>query len=218
MARRDVNGKSARCGRLRAAAAPAPCSLRARRPRPHRAVAAHVRRSQARRRRPRPLLHRYFFPFRRARPGLRRAHSSSARSRRAHPVRGTRAPGAPGRRERGARALRTRAPFPMEHDRCAPGNAPVRRSSRASRRRLHRLHRPCRLRRPHCPHRPHLRRRDRNVPVGCARVRRCPLGHYFELELSRCAPPAPAEPPARAHSPARTRRARAVFGLYARRA
>ena len=114
MARRDVNGKSARCGRLRAAAAPAPCSLRARRPRPHRAVAAHVRRSQARRRRPRPLLHRYFFPFRRARPGLRRAHSSSARSRRAHPVRGPRAPGAPGRRERGARALRTTAPFPLE--------------------------------------------------------------------------------------------------------
>ena len=51
---------------------------------------------------------------RRARPGLRRAHSSSARSRRAHPVRGPRAPGAPGRRERGARALRTTAPFPLE--------------------------------------------------------------------------------------------------------
>ena len=122
MARRDVNGKSARCGRARAAAAPAPCSLRARRPRPHRALIARARRSQARRRRPRPLLHRSFSSLgekrpgasRRARPGLRRAHSSSARSRRAHPVRGPRAPGAPGRRERGARALRTTAPFPLE--------------------------------------------------------------------------------------------------------
>ena len=41
------------------------------------------------------------------------------------------------------------------------------------------------------------------------------LGHYFELELSRCAPPTPAEPPARAPCHARTRRARAAPGRYA---
>ena len=226
MARRDVNGNSARCGRARASDA-----------RVSQTSASHTsppkssmppRRSLAVRGCPERCALRA--PSngertrRRARPGLRRAHSSSARSRRAHPVRGPRAPGAPGRREGGARALRTTAPFPLENDRCAPGNAPgnapVRRSSRASRRRLHRLHRPRR------PRRPHRQSRGRTASAEAATRRRaaraCAGAPWAIFSNSNCRGARRRRPLSCPRAPlltrAPTRRARAATGLYARRA
>ena len=149
MARRDVNGKSARCGRARAAAAPAPCSLRARRPRPHRALIARARRSQARRRRPRPLLHRSFFPFgqetARCEPARAPRPSTRALFERPQPPRSPCAWAPRARRARQAREGRARPPhdgaFPVgdrcvENDWCAakpPARAPCHARTRRAR-------------------------------------------------------------------------------------